>query len=150
MSYHLSNHIYVAQFRDELILLDAKKDKYTICFKNFSDALLGILGNRDLPSQTTTAPSLPKDSHSLSTSQIESPLQTKAPQNLSQIPSFVQKLLDDGILEPKETPYPFYIDQKPHSDGVSNVDWRLPLENKKIRVNLSVLKALITLIKVNG
>jgi len=120
MHYHLNDHIYVTQFREELILLDARMDKYTICFKNFSDLLSGLIekSSSDLKHST---------------------------QNLS----YVQKLLDDGLIKTKDSPYPYHIDRKPLSDGVSNVDWRLPLDNTKVSLNAQVLKALITLIKVN-
>ncbi|MBA3814413.1 MAG: lasso peptide biosynthesis B2 protein [Alphaproteobacteria bacterium] len=130
MNYHLSDHIYVTQFREELILLDTKKDKYTICFKEFSELLMNVLGRNDLPSN--------KDHFAASHSQ-----------NLLQRSTYIQKLLDDGILEKDVAPYPFKIDQKPHSEGVSNVDWRLPLENKNVGLNIHVLSALWTLIKVN-
>ena len=120
MYYHLRDHIYITQFRDELILLDTKIDKYTICFKEFSELLNEILEN---------------NTASLSQSS----------QNLA----FTQKLLDDNVIEGTHSSYPFQIDKKIKSDGVSNVDWRLPLENKKISLNIQVLKALFTLIKVN-
>ncbi|MBS0186334.1 MAG: lasso peptide biosynthesis B2 protein, partial [Proteobacteria bacterium] len=63
--------------------------------------------------------------------------------------TFIQQLLEDDIIEKKKAAYPFYIDRKITSDGVSNVDWRLPLEAQKVPVNFHVLKALTTLIKVN-
>ena len=146
MYYHLSDHIYVTQFRDELILLDAKKDKYTICFKDFSKFVLQILTTTGLPSNVD----LRKNHQALASSQSENSLQTVLGEDALPNLALIQKLLDDGILEQKESPYPFCIDQKPHSDGVSNVDWRLPLKNKKIRINGHVLKALWILIKVNA
>lgn len=130
MNYHLNDHIYITQFREELILLDAKKDKYTICFKQFSELLLGILGASNSQEKL-----LAKSSFDTAYSSQE--LVT------------IQHLLDNGILEKDTFPYPFTIDQKPYSEGVENVDWRLPLENKKIRINIHVLRAFYTLIKVN-
>ena len=130
MHYHLNDHIYIAQFRDEFILLDTKEDKYTICFEELSKLFSGIFeknslhpNNKDIPASDSTYSS----------------------QDLC----FIQTLLDNHIIENKETPYPFYIDQKPHSDGVSNVDWRLPLENRKVRISSHVLRALWSIIKVN-
>lgn len=41
MYYHLNDHIYVTRFRDEFIVLDTKKDKYTIYLKQ-------LLGHRRL------------------------------------------------------------------------------------------------------
>ncbi len=64
----------------------------------------------------------------------------------------IQNLLDDQIIEKKETVYPFYIDQKINTHGVSDIDWKLPLETKetkKVNLNTSVLKAFLTLIQVN-
>ena len=119
MYYHLRSHIYVAQFRDELILLDTKKDKYTICLKQFSDLLNNLFEENSFKQDTAKKE------------------------------VYVQKLLNEHIIESKKVPYPFYIDRKPFSDGVSNVDWRLPLENSKINFDIQVLKALMTLIKVN-
>lgn len=154
MNYHLSDHIYVTQFRDELILLDAKKDKYTICFKDFSELMLWTLGITSPPSKVDLRKSFKNNARALPESFSQFPAESTSQINLSKVsakkPAIIQNLLDDGILEQKESPYPFYIDQKPHSEGVSNVDWRLPLENKKVRINHHVLSALWTLIKVNN
>lgn len=49
MYYHLSNHIYVTQFRDELILLDTIADRYTVCFKEFTELLGKLLGEKSAP-----------------------------------------------------------------------------------------------------
>jgi hypothetical protein len=130
MPYHLSNHIYVAQFREELILLDLRRDKYMICSHQFSELLMSLLEEKQVD--------LPGDFFSSSELQYSSP-------RLSNI----QKLIDDGILETKDTIYPFHIDRKVDSDGVSNVDWRLPLENKKAPVNMLVLKAFTVLMQVH-
>jgi hypothetical protein len=118
MHYHLSDHIYVAQFRDEAILLDVNADKYTIYFKEFSALLAKVLEGKPT---------------------------SFSPQDLPQI----QRLIDDNILKTKDFFYPFYIDKKADSSGIANVDWRLPLGNTKIRLNFHVLKALLTLIRVN-
>lgn len=128
MYYHLRDHIYITQFRDELILLDTKRDQYTICFKQFSNLLSDVLKKKF----------------------SEEPLRFSSSSKFSsqELPH-IQSLLDNNIIEAKHFPYPFYIDKKAESDGVSNVDWRLPLENKKIRFNLQVAKALAMLIRVN-
>lgn len=126
--YHLSNHIYIAQFQNELILLDTKQDRYTICFKEFSDHLLNLLINEKIAPEKISS-----DLKSLSYSRSE----------------YIQRLIDNHIIEPKENPYPFYIDRKIDSCGVSNVDWSLPLENKRSSLNLEVFKAFATLLKVN-
>ncbi len=128
MHYHLRDHIYAAQFQDELIILDTKKDKYTICFESFSGLLVTILERKDSVSE-------------------EKPYSDS--QFSSQDLIYIQKLVDDSIIEKKEVPYPFQIDRKFDSDGVSNVDWRLPLENEKIPLSFQVLKALKTLLHVN-
>jgi len=124
MHYHLNDHIYIAQFKDELILLDTKQDKYTICFKQFSGLLLNVLEGKQAASGEKLF-SIPQD------------------------PVSIQNLIDDGVIQEKDTLYPFHIDRKLDSDGVSNVDWRLPLENKKIPLNVQVLKAFKTLLQVN-
>lgn len=130
MYYHLSDHIYITQFRGEYILLDTKQDKYTICFKEFSELLLCLLEEKQPASEEKLLPS--------SDSQLSS-------QDLNT----AQKLIDNSVLKKKDTPYPFHIDRKVNSHGVSNVDWSLPLENKKIPLNFSVLRAFITLLRVN-
>lgn len=116
MFYHLSDHIYITQFRDEFILLDSKKDTYTVCFEQISK-ILETLFEKEKPHLNDDA--------------------------------YIQKLLRDKIIKERGLPYPFCIDKKPLSEGVSNIDWRLPLENKKIGLSWPVFKALVTLIKVN-
>lgn len=118
MAYHLSNHIYVTQFRDELILLDLKRDKYTICFKEASDLLLNLLERK---------------SPSFSPSEKE----------------YIQNFIAEGIVEGKEALYPFSIDKKVTSDGVENVDWRLPIDKTSVPLSLKVIMAFLTLLKVN-
>ena len=121
MHYHLNEHIYVTFFREEAILLDTKKDKYSIFSKPLS-----LLLNQAIETDTYCIDkSLPHQS------------------------TYLQKLTDDNILTHKKFPYPFYIDKKTYSDGVSNVDWSLPLESKKVPLSLQVAEALMTLIKVN-
>lgn len=118
MYYHLSDHIYLGQFQEELILLDARADKYTVCFKEFSDLIARILKEK--------SPSLsPQDQFS------------------------IQKLHEGGVLQRKDTPFPYFIDIKSDSYGVSNVDWRLPLGNKKVNMSFAVLKAFFILLKIN-
>jgi len=130
MYYHLRDHIYITQFREELVLLDTKEDKYTICFEQLSKLLMNILEKNNLHLDDECIP-------------------CSGSQHSSQDSAYIQKLLNDHIIQSKESPYPFHIDRKLTSEGVSNVDWRLPLENKKVSLNLQVLKALTTLIKVN-
>ncbi|HQS84415.1 MAG: hypothetical protein B7Y25_07905 [Alphaproteobacteria bacterium 16-39-46] len=129
MYYHLRDHIYVTQFRDELVLLDTKRDKYTICCKQISDLIISAIEK----TQANTEVSY---------------FSFAVPPTLQDM-STLQTLIGDNIIEEKDNSYPFYIDRKVDSDGVSNVDWVLPLENKKVRMNFSVVKALMTLIKVN-
>lgn len=43
MPYHLCNHIYISQFREEVIVLDLKQDTYTICSPKFSELLIRLL-----------------------------------------------------------------------------------------------------------
>jgi len=129
MYYHLSDHIYITQFRDEMIFLDTKVDKYTICFKQFSDLLNDLLEGDHFDAGNK--------------------LSSSSGSRYSQVQASIQKLLDDNILERRSSPYPFHIDRKLTSDGVSNVDWRLPLENKKISFNLHIVNAFFILIKVN-
>lgn len=123
MYYHLRDHIYIAQFQDELIILDTKKDNYTVCFNNFSGLLLDLLEKRLF---------------SCSGSQFSS-------QDLI----YIQKFIDNNLIEKKDTFYPFYIDRKLGSEGVSNVDWSLPLENKEVHLNGKVLRAFNTLVQIN-
>lgn len=135
MPYHLCDHIYISQFRDELVILDLKKDTYTICFPQLSSALIDLLeGNQ----------SCSKDSSLTKKFSTEDKLEI----NSADLPS-VQQFVDDNIIKEQDSVFPFHIDRKPEAPGVSNVDWRLPLENTEAPVNGKVLKALATLIKVN-
>lgn len=118
MPYHLTPHIYVTRFRDELILLDLKRDKYTICFKEASDLLLNLLEGQ------TSLFSPSEQDH-------------------------IQNFIAEKIVEEKDKDYPFFIDKKIISDGVDNVDWRLPLDNTSVPLNLDVVKAFLALVKVN-
>lgn len=130
MYYHLRDHIYIAQFQDELILLDTKQDKYTICFKEVSELLIALLEGKQSASE-------------------EKFFSLSGLQSSTQDLYTIQKLIDGNVIEKKDTPYPFYIDRKLGSEGVSNVDWSLPLENKKGSLNVQVLRALIALLQVN-
>ncbi|ACE06267.1 hypothetical protein Aasi_0900 [Candidatus Amoebophilus asiaticus 5a2] len=128
--YHLNEHIYIAQFQEELILLDAKQDKYIICSQKFKELLLSIV----------------EDSHlQVGKDLVLSPDFRDLPQDIGNL----QKLVDNGLLQKKDTIYPYYIDLKIKSNGVSNVDWSLPLDQKESPLNNQVLKALIALIKIN-
>ena len=118
----MADHVYISQFQDELILLDTKKDKYTICSNEFSELLLALL---DLKK-----PVLSEDF-------------------LLQKVTAIQQLINEGIIERKKNPFTYYIDRKIDSEGVSNVDWTLPIEKKKVDFNFSVFQALVTLIYIH-
>ena len=126
MYYHLNDHLYIAQFRNELILLNTQQDTYSICNPEFAKNLMGIIEHN----------SVGKKNSSVATS------------FLNTCP-FTQELIDSDIIHLKASPYPYYIDRKISSFGVSNVDWRLPLENLSVSIKGKVLKALLTLIQVN-
>src|SRR5689334_20463193 len=103
MPYHLKDHLYLAQFQDEVILLDTSQNKYTICSKHISVLLIDLLekerdevGNKLLYSSTTQ----------FSKEDIKT----------------IQNLIDDNIIEWKDTTYPFYIDRKLNSSGVLSAD----------------------------
>lgn len=129
MSYHLSEHIYVTQFQNELIVLDTKRDKYMVCVQEVCELLLNLLETKPQP--------LKRKQYPLSKSPSADELNS------------IQNLLEEKIIEKKGTPFRFYIDCKPHSNGVSNVDWRLPLNDKKTSLSFNVLQALKTLIMIN-
>lgn len=132
MHYHLCDHIYIAQFRQETILLDTKKDKYIICPAQISDIFNHLFDENEF--------------YSISYKKNAAPSVNCL---LFQYKEYINQLLADNIIEKKDNPYPYHIDKKITSQGVSNVDWRLPLENKKIKLNSQILKAFFTLIKVN-
>lgn len=115
--YSLCEHIYITQFRDQLILLDTKKDKYTIYSQSFADILLKVVHNNKL---------------------TESDRDT------------LQRLINAKIIQCQNTPYSFYTDCKVGSVGVSNIDWRLPLNEQKVSLGLPVVIALLRLIQVNS
>ncbi len=119
MYYHLADHVYITQFRDELILLDTKQDRYSICLESFSRSLMNLLEGKSRGSLNSSP-------------------------NIS-----VKNLIDSNIIKEASIPFPFGIDCKPHSDGVANVDWALPLEDATVSFNGKVLKAFMTLLRVN-
>lgn len=121
MHYHLCDSLYLTFFREEAILLDTKKDRYSILSKTFALLLNKAISNDAWP----------------------------ADHFLSNESSQLKKLVNDNILVPNEFPYPFYIDNKIDSSGVSNVDWNLPLDKKQTSLDLQVSEALLTLTKVN-
>ena len=51
MYFHLRDHIYAAQFKDDFIVLDTKKDKYIICSEKFSQILLSLSESREIYNQ---------------------------------------------------------------------------------------------------
>ena len=115
--YSFCKHIYITQFRDQVILLDTKEDKYTICSQSFADILLKVVHNKELTES---------DRHTL------------------------QALINAKIIQCQNTPYPFYTDCKVDSVGVSNIDWRLPLNEQEVPLGPPVVIALLRLIQVNS
>jgi hypothetical protein len=141
MPYHLQDHIYLTQFQEDFIILDTKQDNYTICFKQVSEVLIDLLECKSNP-----LPSDFKAREKANSQQISSfsDLQTSIEDQV-----IINKLIDNKIIEKNDEIYPFYIDRKPHCNGISNVEWRLPLASKKMSFSVQVLKALSTLLKVN-
>ncbi len=121
MYFELADHIYLAQFRDEIVILDVKRDKYTICNNQFSELLKKL---------------------------IEDHQENRKFKNVNYSEN-IQELIDANIIKIINTPSPFYIDRKLTSKGVAHIDWRLPLENNEMSLTIPVLKALIILSKVN-
>ncbi|MBM3633570.1 MAG: lasso peptide biosynthesis B2 protein [Alphaproteobacteria bacterium] len=126
MYYHLADHIYITQFKKEYILLNAKLDKYVVCSSKISNIFEEIFSRENLYFSQ----------HNSSTSQ-----------DLKF--NHIQKLLNKNIIEYNNQPYPYYIDRKINSNGVTNVDWKLPLKNKNNKINLQVILALKNLIKIH-
>lgn len=115
--YSICKHIYITQFRDQVILLDTKKDKYTIYSQSFANILLKIVHNKAL------------------TESEEDNLQA---------------LINAKIIQCQNTPYSFYTDCKFGAIGVSNIDWRLPLNEQEVSLGPPVVIALLRLIQVNS
>lgn len=91
MSYHLCDHIYIAQFRDELILLDLQQDTYTICFQQLSDLLITLLdGNK---SSSETHPLIEKNFITKSAH-----FSSNCESNSGELTS-IQQLIEDHIIE---------------------------------------------------
>ena len=114
MFLHLCKHIYIAQFNDDLIVLDTKKDKYTLCFSEVAETLMNLLENNSRSFNQET----------------------------------IQNFIDAHIIEKKDFPFPFFIDRKMKCQGVSNVDWTLPVDYQEVKFSLSVVKALLQLVQV--
>lgn len=123
MPYGLHEHIYIAQFRNELLLLDAKKDTYIILASHYSDLLLSILGQEySLLSSSKPAGDREED---------------------------ILKLLRANILRSTDDMYPYYIDLKSDAKGIPNIDWILPSYKQK-SMNRHVAQALKVLIFVRS
>lgn len=114
--YTICRHIYITQFRNQVILLDTKKDKYIIYSKSFASILLKVVHNEALTE-------FDRDN--------------------------LQTLINDKIIQCQNTEYPFYTDCKADSVGVSNIDWRLPLNEQETTFGFPVIIALLRLIQVN-
>lgn len=122
-NYQFCDHMYPSQYRDELILLDTKQDKYIICSESFSKELLNLVSG-------------PIHMNSFN-------------QHKCDLESDIAELISRGIIEKEQACYPYYIDQKINSHGVSNVDWNLPLHGRQVKFDKEVFEALTVLIKVN-
>jgi hypothetical protein len=115
--YSICKHIYITQFRDQVILLDTKKDKYTIYSQSFANILLKVVHNNELTESD-------RDN--------------------------LQTLINAKIIQCQNTAYSFYTDCKVGSVGVSNIDWRLPLNEQEVSLGPPVVIALLRLIQVNS
>lgn len=122
MAYHLEDHIYLCQFRDDIIILDLLQDKYVVCMPELARVLLDIFSNSDNPDALSSQQDL----------------------------TSIQCLVESKIIKKTDVPYPYYIDYKPYSCGVQNVDWVLPLNNGHFSLDRDVLKAFLMLIKVHS
>jgi hypothetical protein len=58
-------------------------------------------------------------------------------------------MISGGVINKKNTPYPFFTDKKTKSAGSGNINWSLPLNAKNISLNFAAIKALATLFQVN-
>jgi len=115
--YSICKNIYITQFRDQVILLDTKKDKYAIYSKSFANILLKVVCNKELTESD-------RDN--------------------------LQTLINSKIIQCQNTAYSFYTDRKVGSVGVSNIDWRLPLNEQEVSLGPPVVIALLRLIQVNS
>lgn len=114
--YSLCENIYITQFRDQVILLDTKKNNYTIHSRNLANILLKVVHNKEF---------------------TESDRDT------------LQTLINAKIIQCQNTPYSLYTNCKIGFVGVSNIDWRLPLNEQEVSFGPLVVIALLRLIQVN-
>lgn len=115
--YSVCEHIYITQFRDQVILLDTRKDKYIVCSQSFANTLLKVVQNNKELTESD------RDN--------------------------LQQLINAKIVQRQSTPYSFYTDCKFGSVGVSNIDWRLPLNEQEVSLGYPVVIALLRLIQIN-
>lgn len=136
MYLHLNDHIYVAFFRKEAIVLDLIKNKY---FSMIGDAptLLDCVLNYELFKSDT--------GYSVVNMTVTKTSQKK-------ISKFIHHLFDSGILNntKQRIPFPYYIDNKNSSAGVENLDWQLPISgvSRKLK-RLNVFRTFLTLVQVH-
>jgi hypothetical protein len=114
--YAICKYIYITQFKDQVIILNTKEDKYANFLQSFAALLLNVVHNKELSES---------DEGNLHT------------------------LINAKIIECQDSPYPFYTNCKEDSVGVSNIDWRLPLNDQEVSFGPSVIMALLRLMQVN-
>lgn len=133
MYIHFNNHIYVTFFRDEAIVLDLKDDSYQI-YPESSALMIKELFSK----------SFQKDN---------SQWKIRIENDSNDFSDFINTLLSNKIIKEDffADQYPYKIDENHSIVGVSNIDWRLPLNYKPASyARKNTLRALLTLSYVHA
>ncbi len=133
MYIHFNNHIYVTFFRDEAIMLDLKDDSYQIYPESSALMIKELFSKRFQKDNFQCKIRIEDDSNDFS--------------------NFINTLLSNKIIKEDffSDSYSYKIDENHSAVGVSNIDWRLPLNYKPAPYwQKNTLKSLITLSRVHA
>lgn len=123
-------HIYVAFFGTQAILLDLKKDFYYLLTPTYAAIVKDLLKGKLFFEKDSFISSSGKQPDKTTTTFIQTV------QSLTTIHSTI---------------YPYYLFEQKETKGISNIDWRLPLEGVNLSVQKGlILEALTTLVKIHS
>lgn len=134
--FHLYDHIRFCLFREDIILLDLKKDQYIILDHPYSSLFLYLL----------------QTSFHKNNKVYQGPRDESAHAQFSddEINDAILSLRQANILTPDDHQHPKTYTYSYANEGVSNVDWQLKKKTTASVSALNILYAYLLLIKVHG
>lgn len=139
MFFHLTEHVYGAPFRDELIVLDISKDKYYVFDESQTKTLKLVLENNW---------SIVDGAYCLTADEVNQ--DTMHDPDLKSVRECIKELQASDILQNKLFSHRYSkIDWAKKASGIEDIDWRLPLKSKARKSFGTIFKCLINLSIVN-